>query len=216
MRAALIFDFDGTLLPTEHFLFEKWRIFFAEHGFEVTREIWQQGIGRVGYSGEFDPWRKAEELGLGPEERLHEALRPIEDRLLAEMRPNPGVETLMAAAAGAGLPLGVASSSNTDWVSRFLDRFGWADRFASIRTRDHGPGKPSPALYRMVLEDLGACPDASWAIEDSGPGVASAKAAGLRVVAVPHDLTALHDVSAADRIVDSLEHVSLESLGLAA
>lgn len=212
MREALIFDFDGTLLPTEHFLFAKWQAFFDGHGVPLALDRWQLSIGMADGLG-FDPWQEALDCGLGTRAEIAEQMRPIEQRLLDAMRPNAGVVELMEAAAAAGIPLGIASSSNLDWVGRFLDRFGWADSFQSIRTADHGPGKPSPALYRMVLEDLDAAAAGSWAIEDSGPGVASAKAAGLRVVAVPHDLTAGHDVSAADLCVASLAEITLERLG---
>jgi len=41
-------------------------------------------------------------------------------------------------------------------------------------------------------------PSRAIAIEDSAPGVASAKAAGLKVVAIPHWLSERHDLSLAD------------------
>ncbi len=50
------------------------------------------------------------------------------------------------------------------------------------------------------------------ALEDSPNGVAAAKAAGLRCVAVPGPITVGMDFSAADHLVDSLVEVSLRSL----
>ncbi len=214
MRAALILDFDGTIAPTEHVQFESWRRFFAAHGFEVTLELFAQNIGRADWADEFNPWVQAERMGLGTEEQVRPQYQAIKTELLAVMQPNPGVPELIAATVARGVPLGCASSSDTAWVVEHLDRFGYREHFASIRTRDHGPGKPSPHLFELVLTDLKADARISWAIEDSGPGVTAAKAAGLNVLAVPHDLTAGHDVSAADRIVQSLEEVSLEMLGL--
>lgn len=215
MRAALILDFDGTIAPTEHVVFETWRRFFAPHGYELTLDMYAKSIGRAAWTDAFDPWAQAEQMGLGNRDTVRPAMRAIQADLLAAMRPNPGVSELIAAAVAHGLPLGCASSSEAEWVTRHLTHFGWREHFASIRTREHGPGKPSPRLFELAVEDLGADAACSWAIEDSGPGVTAAKAAGLQVVAVPHELTASHDVSAADLVVSSLAEITLARLGLA-
>ncbi|MCU1346028.1 MAG: hypothetical protein JWL70_2294, partial [Acidimicrobiia bacterium] len=63
-----------------------------------------------------------------------------------------------------------------------------------------------------ACELLEADPAASVAIEDSQVGVASAVAAGLFTVAVPHALTASHDLSAADLVLATLEGTTLDDL----
>ncbi|MBA4170832.1 MAG: HAD-IA family hydrolase, partial [Chloroflexi bacterium] len=63
-------------------------------------------------------------------------------------------------------------------------------------------------IYLRACELLGVSPDEALALEDSVSGVAAAKAAGLTCIAVP--LFAETDVSAADRVIDSLEEL-LES-----
>ena len=65
-------------------------------------------------------------------------------------------------------------------------------------------GKPAPDVYLEAVRRLGATPSRSFAVEDSAPGLASARAAGLRTIAVPHWLTLEHDLSAADvRVADA-------------
>src|SRR5207249_8695628 len=66
------------------------------------------------------------------------------------------------------------------------------------------PPKPAPDLYRRACAALDVAPGAALAIEDSTNGVAAAKAAGLRCLAVPNRLTAGSDFGAADLVVDSL------------
>jgi HAD superfamily hydrolase (TIGR01509 family) len=78
--------------------------------------------------------------------------------------------------------------------------------FAVIVTSDDvAESKPAPDIYLLVCERLGLAPEQVLALEDSSAGVASAKAAGLSVIAVPQ--FAETDVAAADRIIDSLEEL---------
>lgn len=67
-----------------------------------------------------------------------------------------------------------------------------------------GP-KPAPDVYLEAARRLRVDPARSIAIEDSGPGIAAAKAAGMKVVAIPHWLTERHDLSAADLRVTHAE-----------
>jgi len=63
---------------------------------------------------------------------------------------------------------------------------------------DVARGKPAPDVYLEATRRLGADPARSVAIEDSGPGLAAARAAGLKTVAIPHWLTERHELSGAD------------------
>jgi HAD superfamily hydrolase (TIGR01509 family) len=123
------------------------------------------------------------------------------------------VEALMRSARQAGWKVGVASSSSAAWVEGGLKRMGLMDFVQTVRSKDRVTRtKPHPEPYLLALRDLGAEAALSIAFEDSSPGVASAKAAGLHVVAVPNSLTKLHDLSAADRILESLEEFKLPEL----
>ena len=74
-----------------------------------------------------------------------------------------------------------------------------------VTSDDVAKSKPAPDIYLLVCERLGFTPNQVLALEDSSAGVASAKAAGLSVIAVPQ--FAETDVGAADRIIDSLEEL---------
>jgi beta-phosphoglucomutase-like phosphatase (HAD superfamily) len=67
--------------------------------------------------------------------------------------------------------------------------------------------KPAPEVYLCVVEEMGIPKANCLAVEDSATGVTSAKAAGLRVVAVPNRYTRRQDLSQADMEVESLERV---------
>ena len=92
-----------------------------------------------------------------------------------------------------------------------LEERGLTGRFEVIVTRDDvTAGKPDPAPYLEALARLGVPPDEAVAIEDSANGLASATAAGMRAIVVPHGLTAHLDFSAADLVLTSLASLPLE------
>ena len=72
--------------------------------------------------------------------------------------------------------------------------------------------KPAPDVYLAAALELGVDPRRSIAIEDSGPGIAAARAAGMKAVAIPHWLTARHDLSGADLTVTDAGQLSLDRL----
>jgi HAD superfamily hydrolase (TIGR01509 family) len=212
---CLVFDFDGTVLNTENSVYQVWAELWDDHGHELTLTDWQRNIG-----GEdvFDPWVELENrLGRPLEEALHGRRDSRLDQLLAELEPRSGVLRWLADAKAMDLPVGIASSSPSEWVEPQLVRLGIRDHFSCIVCRDDGvPPKPDPTSYRVACERLGADPGASVAVEDSPRGVAAAVGAGLFTVATPHRLTVGLDLSGADIVAVSLDELTLsETLGQA-
>jgi HAD superfamily hydrolase (TIGR01509 family) len=110
-------------------------------------------------------------------------------------------------------PLGLASSSPRRLIDSVLESAGLAQRFkVSVSTEQVAAGKPSPAVYRTVVQQLGVQPSHAVAIEDSSNGLRSAAAAGLGVVAVPHEAfpPAAEALALADLVVSSLEEITVE------
>jgi HAD superfamily hydrolase (TIGR01509 family) len=205
----LVFDFDGLILDTEGPVFHSWRETFEAHGATLTLEEWSDTIGRAN-AGDPAVWL-AERTGLELDDARRAARKARRDELLAAEAVLPGVHAWLDDAARLGLAVGVASSSEIDWVSGHLERLGLVDRFTCLSCFDGKlEGKPAPDLYLAACASLGVAPADALAVEDSGNGVLAAKAAGLRCVAVPHDLTRDQDLSAADIVVPSLADLPLE------
>ena len=206
---ALVFDFDGLILDTEAPVFHSWRETFEAEGATLTLEEWSDTIGRANSA---DPAEiLAERTGRPLDAARRAARKARRDELLAAEAVLPGVHDWLEDARRLCLPIGVASSSEVDWVAGHLERLGLLDRFACLTCFDGTrPGKPAPDLYLAACEALGVAPEDALAVEDSGNGVTAAKAAGLRCVAVPHDLTRDHDLSGADLLVPSLADLPLE------
>ncbi|HSP09817.1 MAG TPA: HAD family hydrolase [Candidatus Dormibacteraeota bacterium] len=212
MFKAIIFDFDGLILDTEGPVYRSWLEVYEAHGEELPFERWVQIVGST--TLEFHPQHHLEErLGRAlPQEVLDRRVSRRTELVLGETLL-PGVVELLQEARAAGVKLGVASSSTTDWVKGHLARLGILDHFDCIRCRDQvAHAKPEPDLYLAVLACLEVDPADAFAIEDSPNGIAAAKSAGLRCVAIPNPITSGLDLSRADLVVASLAHVSLAGL----
>lgn len=72
--------------------------------------------------------------------------------------------------------------------------------------------KPAPDIYLKTASNLGVKPEFCLAIEDSETGVVSAKSAGMKCIALITKWTKNHDLSKADRIVNSLKDINLSFL----
>jgi HAD superfamily hydrolase (TIGR01509 family) len=210
--AAVLWDFDGTIADTESVEYEAVRAVFLDHGVDLPVESWYPIVGTV-QAPDWIPHLEAavgRPLAAAP---LMEARAHQKDRLIARLRPLPGVVPLLDEAAAAGVPMGVCSNSPRRWVTGHLDRLGLRDRFAVVvAVDDVTHGKPHPEPYATAAHRLGADAEASVAIEDSETGLASAAAAGLVTVAVPGPMSARHDLSAADVVLESLAGVRLADL----
>jgi beta-phosphoglucomutase-like phosphatase (HAD superfamily) len=84
---------------------------------------------------------------------------------------------------------------------------------AVVSGEEVAEGKPAPDVYLLAAERLGADPAACVAVEDAPHGIAAARAAGMRVVAVPHARTRALDLGHADVVVDDLEAAAAWILG---
>ena len=207
---AVVFDFDGLILETEHADYESWARLYRDHGENLSMDLWGTVIGR-GHKF-FDPFEELERrLGrsLPEREALLAGRRAHHQEMIAVLEVLPGVVEVIEAARALGLKLGVASSSSRGWVTGHLQRLGLTG-WDCIRTRDDVvEAKPDPELYLSVCACMGVEPARSVALEDSANGIRAAKAAGMKCIAVPNPMTAALDLGAADLRVDSLASLSL-------
>ena len=107
-------------------------------------------------------------------------------------------------------PLAVASSSNRPLIDTVLEIAGLKQYFrATVSSEEVARGKPAPDVYLETARRLDVPPARCAAVEDSHSGIRSAKAAGMRVVAIPNpryppDAEALAQADAVIRTLDEL------------
>jgi HAD superfamily hydrolase (TIGR01509 family) len=206
---AVVFDMDGLLLDTEVLWQRAEAELFRRHGADYTIA---DALAVMGTSFDVTARYFVERLGE-PAERGAALVDELRVLMLAELRrevdARPGAVQLVERLRNR-IPLALASNSSRNLVDAALLTAGLADAFDAIVTADDVQHpKPAPDLYLLACERLGVTPGEALALEDTAPGIAAAKAAGLTCIAVPQ--FAETDASAADRIIDSLEELLAEA-----
>jgi HAD superfamily hydrolase (TIGR01509 family) len=110
-------------------------------------------------------------------------------------------------------PLGLASSSNRELIELVLKLSGLAPYFRVTVSSEEVPrGKPAPDVYLEAARRLDVAPERCAAIEDSENGIKSAKAAGMRVLAIPNPQfpPAEEALALADDVLGSIEELTPE------
>ena len=210
LTKAIVFDFDGTIIDTETPIYESWAETYRFAGAEpITLDRWLQGIGKADGFGVDVRAELCDQIGVDAISAQVEAFRKdLCDEMLNALSLRDGVLHWINAAASAGIPLAIASSSPTSWVRSHVDRLGLTGSFASLSCADPGtPGKPDPTVYLAACESLGVAPRDALAIEDSTHGVSAAIAAGMRCIAAPGPITKTMKFGHATISVDSLSEL---------
>ena len=182
---AVVFDLDGTLIDTENLCNAAGVTACRRLGHSVDLAFFES------LAGIHDDERVrliSDHIGADLDRASFFAAWDREcDILFADGIPlKPGAADLLAAIAGLGLPLGLATSSRYGPAHNKLRLAGIARCFVSVVTfEDVTEAKPAPEPYLLSAERLGAAPARCLAFEDSETGARSAHAAGLTVVQVP-------------------------------
>lgn len=206
--SAVIFDMDGLMIDSEPIALEVWRALAAEHGREVSEDLYRQVIGEEPIFG-VRVIRKALHLPFGEQELLQEYWMRRTEMMCRRVEPAPGLQGLLDSLKRASVKMAVASNSPCAYVESVLTALSLDEYFVCLRSSEDVPlGKPAPDIYVSTLECLGVEGGRALVLEDSPAGIAAAKAAGLTCYAVPNGDIPDGDFSAADRIFDSLHAVA--------
>ena len=207
---ALVFDFNGTLSHDEPVLYAIYAGLFAEHGRPLTEADY---FGRLAGNTEeaiIGGWLgvEGERLRALVEERIERYRR------LADGSTVPAAIRDAVRHAASRVPVAVVSGAYRREIEPVLRGAGLADVVRVIVAADDvAHGKPDPEGYLRALEALGngISPSDVVAFEDTEAGVASARAAGLRCLAVRGTLPD-ERLAEADGIVDEIGIELVESL----
>lgn len=216
---AIIFDVDGTLADTE----------------EQHRIAFNQAFAQSGLDWQWDVPLYDQLLAVtGSKERIRYYLR---DFLPGFAKPadydgfvrqlfalktqhygamvrsgriplRPGIKTLVEEAHGAGIALGIATTTAPENVAALLEvglGSHWADLFGAVGCGDMVPHKkPAPDVYLWVLQQLGVRAAECIALEDSDNGLRASLAAGIRTYITVSAYTRAHRFEGAAAVFEDL------------
>ena len=182
---AVIFDMDGLLIDSEQVWDDVRERLAADWGGR-----WHSGAQRDMMGMSAPEWSRYmhDVIGLPqtPAEIDGEVVRRMEERYRTELPLIPGAVEAVGRLA-ARWPLGLASSSNLPLIRLALASSGLAALFdVVVSSEEVAHGKPSPDVYLEAARRLGVEPVQAAAVEDSHNGILAARAAGMRVIAVPN------------------------------
>jgi HAD superfamily hydrolase (TIGR01509 family) len=205
---AVVFDLDGVILDSEHVWDEAREQLARERGGR-----WHEGAQRDMMGMSSPEWSRYmhETIGLPepPEEISDEVVARLEAiyrRGLPLIDGAPEAVERLAAC----WPLAIASSSNRPLIDLVLDRSGLARFFrATVSSEEVAHGKPAPDVYLEAASRLRVAAGRCAAIEDSGNGILSARAAGMRVAAIPNPRYPPPDeaLAKADVVLDTIREL---------
>ena len=185
MIEAVVFDLDGVLLESEEIWDEVRERYVRERGGRYDADAQRAMMGMSSKE-----WSRFIHEQLGVEASPAEINADVVDLMIARYREHvplmPGAREAVERMA-AVLPLAIASSSNRPLIAVVLElaQLNWLFR-ATVSSEEVARGKPRPDVYLEAALRLGVEPYRCAAVEDSHSGIASAKAAGMRVVAIPN------------------------------
>ena len=185
LPAAVLWDMDGTLVDTEPYWMAAEHALVEEHGGVWTDEHARQLVGND-LMVSADYIRAHSPIELTPVEIVHELLASVVAMVQEHVPWRPGARELLESLVAQGVPCALVTMSWESLATAVVSNLPNGS-FAAVVTGDvvqHGKPHPEPYLVaaRLLGVDLGSC----VAIEDSPPGVASAVAAGIPTIAVPH------------------------------
>lgn len=211
MAKAVLFDFDGVAVDTEHLYIQIQQDSLKHFNLPALtpKEITEE-YGSIGFFR-----RTLQRRGVSEQVtiQINEYRKRLSDSKLSNLPPRPDFIKLFNSVKATKFPVGLVSSSRLSWISRLLgDRAKILEDFDALVTfEDVDEHKPSPKPYLLAASKLLLPPQQCVAIEDSLLGICSAKSAGCKVIALKSPEFP-QDTTIADKVVESLDELDSKML----
>ena len=206
-KMAVIWDMDGVIADTATFHLKAWQKVFRARGVEITEQDFKRNFGQRNDTiirnilGQDTPQNEIDAIVADKESIFRSSAA-------GKIQALPGAIELIKLLAGQRVKLALVSSAPVENIQLVIASLGINNCFQTIISEsDVTEGKPSPQGFLLAAGRLKVKPEKCVVIEDAIAGVAAAKRAGMRCLAVTntHPGTKLKQ---ADIVVDTLEAVS--------
>lgn len=210
---AVVFDLDGLLIQSEEVWDAVRERLVRDRGGRYDDEVQRAMMGMSA-----PEWSRYLHEVAGVPDEPEAVNAEVVRRMLAAYRERlpllPGAVEAVRRTADA-FPLALASSSNRELIDEALELAGLTELFrVTVSSEEVARGKPSPDVYLEAASRLGVPPEECAAVEDSHAGLRSARAAGMRVVAIPNPSYPPDEgaLAVADVVLRSLDELTPEVL----
>lgn len=189
MCEAVLFDFNGTLLPDSPQNEAAWLEFAkTAAGKVLTRAEFQKNVhgknNRLVLEYLFErPLTKEEALELG--EQKEDIYREMVRQTPATQQLMPGAPEFLDELKARGIPVNIATAAGYGNVRFYFDFFGlerWFDFDTIVYDNGNMNSKPAPDYYLLAAKKIGVDPKNAVIFEDSHSGLAAAKNAGAKKI----------------------------------
>ncbi len=210
--AAIIFDLDGTLIDNNAYHILAWQEFYKGIGQELTLEHYRTKMnGKVNrdiFSDIFQRDLTNDELEQYTDQKESLYRKLYEPHIVAIN----GLVDFLEEVAKENIPMAVATSGLPINIKFMFDRVPIRKYFKTVVDSTHiTHGKPHPEIYLKAAVLLNVNANECIAFEDALAGIQSAKAAGMKVVALATSHTK-EEMQSADKVIDDYTQISLEQL----
>lgn len=196
---AVIFDCDGVLVDSEPVSYAAWSATLAALGFVLTEEAFSGSVGgtEAMVAEAFAPMVAADPVALETDARYRF------ERLAGSVRSFADAREAIERIESKGVPIGVATNG-LRWRLDVLLAGAGLERLrpTSVTADEVQAPKPAPDLYVAAARLVEVDPERCVVVEDSPTGIAAAKAAGCKVVAVDRGMFPSQRLIAADVVVE--------------
>jgi beta-phosphoglucomutase len=209
---AVIFDLDGTLIDNNPYHIEAWKIFYNKIGKPFSKEEYTQNInGRINsdiFNYIFNTILSPEEIDLYSTEKealYRELYKPY-------IKPINGLINFLDELEKEKIPKAIATSGLLPNINFMFEHVPIKKYYSDVIDASQiSKGKPHPEIFLKAAASVNAEPKNCVAFEDSVAGIRSAKAAGMKVIALTTTHTA-EEIHEADFIIKDYTEISLTKL----
>ena len=201
---AAVFDLDGLMFNTEELYHHVGGKMLERRGKQLTDDLLSKMMGRQSHEALqiMIDWHDLDATAAELEAETDVIFSEI---LELQLKPMPGLQSLLAFLEEQDIPKAIATSSRRGFAVTMLEKYEMQDRFQFLLTaEDIDLGKPNPQIYLRSAEKLKLDPSQMMVLEDSGNGCRAAVDSGAYAVAVLANHNRHQDFPGAQLVAESL------------
>ena len=210
--SAIIFDLDGTVLSNEDEYGAAFANVLRSLGAKVNLEY--PHVGGIGVKENWPGLLK--KYKINTEKTTDELARQTQQeylKQLSKVQLKDGFEVFVRELKASEIPIALATSNVRLMLEETFNKIDIEGYFDAVTTGEEVMAKkPAPDLFLKTAQKLGVEPSECLVFEDSGAGIAAAKAAGMKAVAIARDEDHAKSLTAADLVIRNYKEVSPEIL----